>query len=161
MNHSVGFNTKSTCSGIVAAVCIANNFFALNSRSAVNSLVMDQSIQYIFCLNLSSILLFFYLHADSIPSAWIFCYWSSSHSRGKTGSFPPIEGEKKEDFTLAEDSARYMYEWQSCYDLLKGQGIADVSITAGEEITAKTTAEGVYVLNNVTAGAYTIQVRHW
>ncbi|RMX43282.1 hypothetical protein pdam_00020157 [Pocillopora damicornis] len=39
----------------------------------------------------------------------------------------------------------------------EGQGIADVSITAGEEITAKTTAEGVYVLNNVTAGAYTIQ----
>lgn len=122
---------------------------------------MDQSIQYICCLNLSSILLFFYLHADSIPSAWIFRYWSSSHSRGKTGSFPPLEGEKKEDFTLAEDSARYMYKWQSCYDFLKGQGIADVSITAGEEITAKTTAEGVYVLNNVTAGAYTIQVRHW
>ena len=140
---------NSSCSGIVAAVCIGNNFCALNSRSAFNS------------LNLSSILLFFYLHADSIPSAWIFRYWSSSHSRGKTGSFPPIEGEKKEDFTLAEDSARYMYEWQSCYDLLKGQGIADVSITAGEEITAKTTAEGVYVLNNVTAGAYTIQVRHW
>lgn len=140
---------NSSCSGIVAAVCIGNNFCALNSRSAVNS------------LNLSSILLFFYLHADSIPSAWIFRYWSSSHSRGKTGSFPPLEGEKKEDFTLAEDSARYMYEWQSCYDFLKGQGIADVSITAGEEITAKTTAEGVYVLNNVTAGAYTIQVRHW
>lgn len=140
---------NSSCSGIVAAVCIGNNFWALNSRSAVNS------------LNLSSILLFFYLHADSIPSAWIFRYWSSSHSRGKTGSFPPLEGEKKEDFTLAEDSARYMYEWQSCYDFLKGQGIADVSITAGEEITAKTTAEGVYVLNNVTAGAYTIQVRHW
>ena len=140
---------NSSCSGIVAAVCIGNNFCALNSRSAVNS------------LNLSSILLFFYLHADSIPSAWIFRYWSSSHSRGKTGSFPPIEGEKREDFTLAEDSARYMYEWQSCYDFLKGQGIADVSITAGEEITAKTTAEGVYVLNNVTAGAYTIQVRHW
>ena len=54
-----------------------------------------------------------------------------------------------------------MYEWQSCYDFLKRQGIADVSITAGEETTAKTTAEGVYVLNNVTAGAYTIQVRHW
>lgn len=140
---------NSSCSGIVAAVCIGNNFCALNSRSAVNS------------LNLSSILLFFYLHADSIPSAWIFRYWSSSHSRGKTGSFPPLEGEKKEDFTLAEDSARYMYEWQSCYNFLKGQGIADVSITAGEEITAKTTAEGVYVLNNVTAGAYTIQVRHW
>lgn len=140
---------NSSCSGIVAAVCIGNNFCALNSRSAVNS------------LNLSSILLFFYLHADSIPSAWIFRYWSSSHSRGKTGSFPPLEGEKKEDFTLAEDSARYMYEWLSCYDFLKGQGIADVSITAGEEITAKTTAEGVYVLNNVTAGAYTIQVRHW
>ena len=152
---------NSSCSGIVAAVCIGNNLCALNSRSAVNSLVMDQSIQYICCLNLSSILLFFYLHADSIPSAWIFRYWSSSHSRGKTGSFPPIEGEKREDFTLAEDSARYMYEWQSCYDFLKGQGIADVSITAGEEITAKTTAEGVYVLNNVTAGAYTIQVRHW
>lgn len=140
---------NSSCSGIVAAVCIGNNFCALNSRSAVNS------------LNLSSILLFFYLHADSIPSAWIFRYWSSSHSRGKTGSFPPLEGEKKEDFTLAEDSARYMYEWLSCYDFLKGQGIADVSITAGEEITAKTTSEGVYVLNNVTAGAYTIQVRHW
>ena len=152
---------NSSCSGIVAAVCIGNNFCALNLRSAVNSLVMDQSIQYICCLNLSSILLFFYLHADSIPSAWIFRYWSSSHSRGKTGSFPPLEGEKKEDFTLAEDSARYMYEWQSCYNFLKGQGIADVSITAGEEITAKTTAEGVYVLNNVTAGAYTIQVRHW
>ena len=79
---------NSSCSGIVAAVCIGNNFCALNSRSAVNS------------LNLSSILLFFYLHADSIPSAWIFRYWSSSHSRGKTGSFPPLEGEKKEDFTL-------------------------------------------------------------
>lgn len=91
---------NSSCSGIVAAVCIGNNFCALNSRSAVNSLVMDQSIQYICCLNLSSILLFFYLHADSIPSAWIFCYWSSSHSRGKTGSFPPLEGEKKEYFTL-------------------------------------------------------------
>ena len=152
---------NSTCSRIVATVCIGNNFCASNSKSVVNSLVMDQSIQYICFLNLSSILLFFYLHADSIPSAWIFRYWSSSHSRGKTGSFPPIEGEKREDFTLAEDSARYMYEWQSCYDFLKGQGIADVSITAGEEITAKTTAEGVYVLNNVTAGAYTIQVRHW
>ena len=79
---------NSSCSGIVAAVCIGNNFCALNSRSAVNS------------LNLSSILLFFYLHADSIPSAWIFRYWSSSHSRGKTGSFPPLEGEKKEYFTL-------------------------------------------------------------
>ena len=79
---------NSSCSGIVAAVCIGNNFCAFNSRSAVNS------------LNLSSILLFFYLHADSIPSAWIFRYWSSSHSRGKTGSFPPLEGEKKEDFTL-------------------------------------------------------------
>ncbi|XP_073255709.1 BOS complex subunit NOMO3-like [Porites lutea] len=39
----------------------------------------------------------------------------------------------------------------------EGQGIGDVSISAGEGLTATTTAEGVYVLNNVTAGGYTIQ----
>ena len=32
-------------------------------------------------------------------------------------------------------------------------------MSAGEGMTATTTAEGVYVLNNVTAGGYTIQVR--
>lgn len=39
----------------------------------------------------------------------------------------------------------------------EGQGIGDVTISAGEGLTATTTAEGVYVLNNVTAGSYTIQ----
>lgn len=42
--------------------------------------------------------------------------------------------------------------------MFKGQGIGDVTISAGEGLTATTTAEGVYVLNNVTAGGYTIQV---
>lgn len=42
--------------------------------------------------------------------------------------------------------------------MFKGQGIGDVTISAGEGLTATTTAEGVYVLNNVTAGSYTIQV---
>lgn len=44
--------------------------------------------------------------------------------------------------------------------MLKGQGIGEVTISAGEGVTATTTAEGVYVLNNVTAGGYTIQVRN-
>ncbi|KAJ7333033.1 Nodal modulator [Desmophyllum pertusum] len=39
----------------------------------------------------------------------------------------------------------------------EGQGIGDVSVSAGEDFIATTTAEGVYVLNNVTAGGYTIQ----
>lgn len=38
--------------------------------------------------------------------------------------------------------------------MFKGQGIG----AAGEDLTATTTAEGVYVFNNVTAGGYTIQV---
>lgn len=42
--------------------------------------------------------------------------------------------------------------------ILQGQGIGGVSISAGEGLSATTTAEGVYVLNNVTAGGYTIQV---
>ena len=42
---------------------------------------------------------------------------------------------------------------------LQGKGIGDVSISAGDELHSTTTAEGVYVLNNVTAGGYTIQVR--
>lgn len=42
--------------------------------------------------------------------------------------------------------------------MFKGQGIGGVTISAGEDLMAKTTAEGVYVLNNVTAGGYTIQV---
>ena len=42
--------------------------------------------------------------------------------------------------------------------VFKGQGIGDVTVSAGEDLTATTTAEGVYVLNNVTAGGYTIQV---
>lgn len=42
--------------------------------------------------------------------------------------------------------------------VFKGQGIGDVTISVGEGLTATTTAEGVYVLNNVTAGSYTIQV---
>ncbi len=41
---------------------------------------------------------------------------------------------------------------------LQGKGIGDVSVSAGEDMTSTTTAEGVYVLNNVTAGGYTIQV---
>jgi len=41
---------------------------------------------------------------------------------------------------------------------IKGQGIGDVTVSAGEDLIATTTAEGVYVLNNVTAGGYTIQV---
>ncbi|XP_068686037.1 BOS complex subunit NOMO3-like [Montipora foliosa] len=39
----------------------------------------------------------------------------------------------------------------------EGQGIGDVIISAGEELSATTTAEGVYVLSNVTAGGYTLQ----
>ena len=45
-----------------------------------------------------------------------------------------------------------------CLCLIKGQGIGDVTVSTGEGLTAITTAEGVYVLNNVTAGGYTIQV---
>lgn len=47
-----------------------------------------------------------------------------------------------------------------CYNVcsFQGQGIGDVSISAGEGLSVTTTAEGVYVLNNVTAGGYTIQV---
>lgn len=56
------------------------------------------------------------------------------------------------------------YSWIIYYILIntlfvfKGQGIGDVTISAGEGLTATTTVEGVYVLNNVTAGGYTIQV---
>ena len=52
-----------------------------------------------------------------------------------------------------------MLFYENVLFVLKGQGIGDVTILAGEGVTATTTAEGVYVLNNVTAGGYTIQVR--
>ena len=42
---------------------------------------------------------------------------------------------------------------------LQGKGIGDVSISAGDKLHSTTTSEGVYVLNNVTAGEYVIQVK--
>ena len=42
---------------------------------------------------------------------------------------------------------------------LQGKGIGDVSISVGDKLHSTTTSEGVYVLNNVTAGEYIIQVK--
>ncbi|XP_067042514.1 BOS complex subunit NOMO3-like [Acropora muricata] len=39
----------------------------------------------------------------------------------------------------------------------EGKGIGDVSISVGDKLHSTTTSEGVYVLNNVTAGEYVIQ----
>ena len=47
----------------------------------------------------------------------------------------------------------------SAFFFLQGKGIGDVSISAGDKLHSTTTSEGVYVLNNVTAGEYIIQVK--